>query len=490
MKIHFQDQQPETKLTRLQKFFGLNKKGDKEAGSIDFSIAGLFRCMLCTHKNDGSEQAHLVHIADQLAELNNKIRDLELKLSGNITVMREEDDIISSHSGPTQVQPEESSIESEPDKSINLLPDWIYDPEIRNGDTKTLPVAEEVFWKDLIEKYLKPIDMTDKEKKDVQVILMGLRDMCVFAFMMFNAFFVLIILLFQLNKEQLHVDWPWGGTDYITYDEGIGEITIRREYLELEPIGLMFVGFFGLILLIQFIAMIIHRFATISQILASTTLEWYCGKKAKEMSAEADLRGAAVDIARRLQRPKAQWDEDDLDENQQNIAKRRDTIKKNMYSLGNKQDWSNLETNFKRRYLAKDLDLGRFTIKRKATHTLLESRRTTLIEKRKSVAEQRQLRKSQIQAGGVPQPQSFTTARSSIINYKPMQHTSYENTAIEIEDDMEDMSPGPRKSVMQPRAIIMQPHSTVMPPRNSILQRKSINQTRKSARPSVAFSPV
>lgn len=52
---------------------------------------------------------------------------------------------------------------------------------------------------------------------------------------------------------------------------------ITKEYLQLEPIGLVFVFFFALILVIQFTAMLFHRFGTLAHILASTTLD--CCKK-------------------------------------------------------------------------------------------------------------------------------------------------------------------------------------------------------------------
>lgn len=55
-------------------------------------------------------------------------------------------------------------------------------------------------------------------------------------------------------------------------------MTITQEYLQLEPIGLVFVFFFALILIIQFVAMLFHRFGTISHILASTELTC-CNKK-------------------------------------------------------------------------------------------------------------------------------------------------------------------------------------------------------------------
>lgn len=61
---------------------------------------------------------------------------------------------------------------------------------------------------------------------------------------------------------------------------------ISKEYLQLEPIGLVFVFFFALILTIQFTAMLFHRFGTISHILASTELN-FCKKKAEDTSQDA-----------------------------------------------------------------------------------------------------------------------------------------------------------------------------------------------------------
>lgn len=152
---------------------------------------------------------------------------------------------------------------------------------MRNGETETLGATEEKFWYDLIEKYLKPIDKSQKELDDVKDGLKGLRDMSVFAFVMINALFVLVIFILQLNKEFIHVRWPLGAKNVIEFDDSITEINISREYLELDPIGLVFIVFFGVILFIQFGAMLMHRFSTISQILATTALDWYCGKQVK-----------------------------------------------------------------------------------------------------------------------------------------------------------------------------------------------------------------
>ena len=46
--------------------------------------------------------------------------------------------------------------------------------------------------------------------------LKELRDKCVFFFAMFNALFVLIVFMLTLNKDTLHIDWPFGVKENIT----------------------------------------------------------------------------------------------------------------------------------------------------------------------------------------------------------------------------------------------------------------------------------
>jgi len=54
--------------------------------------------------------------------------------------------------------------------------------------------------------------------------LVELRNKSVFAFFMFNALFILIVFLLQLNKDNLHVDWPFGVKTNITHNEETGEV--------------------------------------------------------------------------------------------------------------------------------------------------------------------------------------------------------------------------------------------------------------------------
>ena len=46
--------------------------------------------------------------------------------------------------------------------------------------------------------------------------LKELRDKSVFFFAMFNALFVLIVFMLTLNKDILHIDWPFGVKTSIT----------------------------------------------------------------------------------------------------------------------------------------------------------------------------------------------------------------------------------------------------------------------------------
>lgn len=48
--------------------------------------------------------------------------------------------------------------------------------------------------------------------------LKDLRDQSVFAFFMMNALFVLIVFLLQLNKDLLHIKWPFGIKTNVTFN--------------------------------------------------------------------------------------------------------------------------------------------------------------------------------------------------------------------------------------------------------------------------------
>ncbi|XP_055608469.1 chitin synthase chs-2-like [Uranotaenia lowii] len=64
---------------KFQKFLGYLRSNDpEEEGSVNFSVAGLFSCLFCTHPKSSAEKQQMVQIATSLADINTKMKDLEM----------------------------------------------------------------------------------------------------------------------------------------------------------------------------------------------------------------------------------------------------------------------------------------------------------------------------------------------------------------------------------------------------------------------------
>lgn len=107
---------------------------------------------------------------------------------------------------------------------------WLYDGDLARGEVDDLPSREEVFWKELIEEYLQPIDDTDR-KAQIAKGLKDLRDKMVVAFFMINALFVLVLFLLTLKKELLHFKWPFDVKYNFTYSADNGEVRTNSTQL-------------------------------------------------------------------------------------------------------------------------------------------------------------------------------------------------------------------------------------------------------------------
>jgi chitin synthase len=54
--------------------------------------------------------------------------------------------------------------------------------------------------------------------------LKDLRNKVSFAFLMINAVFVILVFLLQLEKESIHIDWPFDGKTNVTYQPLTSEV--------------------------------------------------------------------------------------------------------------------------------------------------------------------------------------------------------------------------------------------------------------------------
>ena len=140
-------------------------------------------------------------------------------------------------------------------------PLWLQDFELGNGRTRYIGKEEKNFWKDIISKYLKPLESNEAQQKKTQENLLELRNNMSLMFFMLNALFIVIIFTLQY-------------TNAVKEGRGLSiPLPCRAEngrQLTLEPISLLFMFVYGLALVIQFISMFFHRLGTFLHIIAST----------------------------------------------------------------------------------------------------------------------------------------------------------------------------------------------------------------------------
>ncbi|XP_072762919.1 chitin synthase chs-2 [Anoplolepis gracilipes] len=336
-----QEEQRSTVIGKLSKFMTRteNRQEKNEKGSFEFSLGDLFKCVCCIHSGISHEEKRLNEINESLQQINKHLSLLDRQLhatnmeannvaqsSSNANMytrpyypmeeiieeethegielqhMTDEDDhdneIYKDTDDESDALTQISGISSH-DRSSNFLisPYWLQDERMRKGEVDFLSNSEEEFWRDLIAKYLRPIESDEESQNKITQELMSCRDAYLLKFFMINALFVLIVFLMQLNKNILHLQWPLGMKYNITYIAKRNEVHMTKDYLRLEPIGCLFIAAFISILGIQFFAMLFHRFGTFSHVLANARLPCCTKVTSSENAFEKD----AYKIAQGLQ---------------------------------------------------------------------------------------------------------------------------------------------------------------------------------------------
>ena len=130
---------------------------------------------------------------------------------------------------------------------------------------------ETVFWKYIIDKYLRPIEHNEKQKEIISNELVTLRNNVVFGFFLLNLLFTILVFQLQINKESLRKFFLLG---------------------EYEPVSLAFLCVFALIILTQFVGMVVHRWGTYQHLIASTKIGIFSKHAADSTYAELALKEA------------------------------------------------------------------------------------------------------------------------------------------------------------------------------------------------------
>ncbi|KAL6424393.1 hypothetical protein ACFW04_009877 [Cataglyphis niger] len=430
-----QEEQKPTTIDNLSKFMTRigNSQNKNQKGSFEFSLGDLFKCVCCIHSGISYEEKRLNEINESLQQINKHLSLLDRQLhatnieANNVPQSSSNADIYATSYFPMEEIVEEVHEEielehmtnksdreneiykdtdddesdvltqvsgiSSHDRSSNFLisPYWLQDERMRKGEVDFLSNFEEEFWKDLISRYLRPIENDEESQNKISQELMNCRDAYLLKFFMINALFVLIVFLMQLNKSILHLQWPLGSKYNITYVAKRDEVHLTKEYLKLEPIGCLFIVAFISILSIQFVAMLFHRFGTFSHLLANARLRCCCKTSSEDSIFDKD----ADKIAQELQR----MAEDDLIFELRRSTMTSPSRRRTIHELSKKEPSrgpSRMLGNFERLFRRKLRDPNASGLSRhistrmsKDTFNAFERRRSTILAERRRTQTQK-----------------------------------------------------------------------------------------------------
>ena len=144
--------------------------------------------------------------------------------------------------------------------SLCSKPNETFDDESWADDNKKTKYQmdddERRFWNALISNYLKPLQQDEEHRMAVEESLKDFRNKVAFAFFFANGLWLVIMTAMNEIKALLNISIPSvGGTVII-----------------IEPLGLLFLSIFAILLLLQFCGMVKHRYGTFLHLLATTTL--------------------------------------------------------------------------------------------------------------------------------------------------------------------------------------------------------------------------
>ncbi|KAK6029699.1 hypothetical protein OSTOST_04183 [Ostertagia ostertagi] len=140
---------------------------------------------------------------------------------------------------------------------------WMEGDYLKVCERGRLKGAEEEFWRQLIEAYLKPIESSPQQQSAIAEGLASLRNNIAFAIILLNALLALAIYLIQKHKNVLSIRWtPYRNFKWTKMNELTGQYEVTKDPLKIDPLGMTIIVFLLGILVVQTIGMLIHRLNT------------------------------------------------------------------------------------------------------------------------------------------------------------------------------------------------------------------------------------
>ncbi|KAI3384530.1 hypothetical protein SNEBB_003598 [Seison nebaliae] len=223
-------------------------------------------------------------------------------------------------------------------------PAWIEHEKMKDFKVVQLNNDEIHFFQKVIDSYLYPLQQSADHKKKIATDLQALRNNGCFAFFMINTLWMVIVFNLELVQDKVR--------DYIY----VPVPRLNYEALRFEPLGFIFLCFFALILVIQFVSMIWHRYGTVMHLLASTDLHFSPGGHGMKGHIAID---DVIQTVRQLQQIKGFEDEDyegnDNDDNNETNNKNGRIsayVKRKHQKESSFDTKKSLDTVFRKRWLA------------------------------------------------------------------------------------------------------------------------------------------
>ncbi|WKY05300.1 hypothetical protein Q1695_005925 [Nippostrongylus brasiliensis] len=153
-------------------------------------------------------------------------------------------------------------VESAPVRSMDKYM-WMDVDYLQVCERGRLKGAEEEFWAQLIDTYLKPIESSPQQQSAIAEGLASLRNNIAFSIILINALLALAIYLIQKHKNVLSIKWtPYRGFKWTKMNEMTGQFEETKDPLKIDPLGMAIIVFLLGILVVQTIGMLIHRLNT------------------------------------------------------------------------------------------------------------------------------------------------------------------------------------------------------------------------------------
>ncbi|KAK7493270.1 hypothetical protein BaRGS_00015396, partial [Batillaria attramentaria] len=244
-----------------------------------FSFGNLFRCLCCPKEGAGSNDLKFQAIIQSLSDLDNKVTEMTLA-SGTGDSLRALSDLPldtppATPQNPAQTFSQANGLFEGAGERVNPVfeketrdelknPMWSEDLDLGKGPKEPAEEEETNFWKTFIKQYLFPLDKDENHEKKVKEELLELRNKVSLAFLLINTLFVVLISALQIiseNTTNLSVQIPC-------------EVNATFTGEKIEPISVTFTLVFGIMLTMQFIAMMFHRYSTMLHIIAITEIRF------------------------------------------------------------------------------------------------------------------------------------------------------------------------------------------------------------------------